>query len=113
MPNAKAKQVAILIIVFNLKFKLVKIFIWYIFICQTAGSCRLFVYQALKKSIMANDFSLKDKNIIVTGGTGILGNAFVNAIVEAGGAVGILGRNGKVAKERAQAINESGGKAVA
>lgn len=39
-----------------------------------------------------NEFSLKGKVIIVTGGTGILGNAFVDAIVEAGGAVGILGR---------------------
>lgn len=39
-----------------------------------------------------SDFSLKDKVVIVTGGTGILGNAFVDAIVEAGGAVGILGR---------------------
>lgn len=58
-------------------------------------------------------FSLKDKVIVVTGGTGILGKAFVDAIVEAGGAVGILGRNEKVAKERAEAINANGGKAVA
>jgi NAD(P)-dependent dehydrogenase (short-subunit alcohol dehydrogenase family) len=58
-------------------------------------------------------FSLKDKVIIVTGGTGILGKAFVDAIVEAGGAVGILGRNEKVANERAEAINANGGKAVA
>jgi NAD(P)-dependent dehydrogenase (short-subunit alcohol dehydrogenase family) len=58
-------------------------------------------------------FSLKDKVIIVTGGTGILGNAFVEAIVEAGGAVGILGRNEKVANQRAEAINKKGGKALA
>ncbi|MGN6402792.1 MAG: SDR family oxidoreductase [Flavisolibacter sp.] len=58
-------------------------------------------------------FSLKDKVIVVTGGTGILGKAFVGAIVEAGGAVGILGRNEKVANERAEAINANGGKAVA
>ncbi|MGN6163480.1 MAG: SDR family oxidoreductase [Flavisolibacter sp.] len=58
-------------------------------------------------------FSLKDKVIVVTGGTGILGKAFVDAIVEAGGAVGILGRNEKVAKERAEAINANGGKAIA
>jgi len=49
----------------------------------------------------------------VTGGTGILGNAFVNGIVEAGGAVGILGRNEQVARERADAINKIGGKALA
>ena len=58
-------------------------------------------------------FSLRDKVIIVTGGTGILGNSFVNAIVEAGGSVGILGRNEKVAGERAEAINKNGGKALA
>ena len=62
---------------------------------------------------MMQQFSLKDKVIIVTGGTGILGNSFVNAIVEAGGSVGILGRNEKVAGERAEAINKNGGKALA
>lgn len=58
-------------------------------------------------------FSLKDKVIVVTGGTGILGKAFLEAIVEAGGAVGILGRNEKVANERAEAITAKGGKAIA
>jgi NAD(P)-dependent dehydrogenase (short-subunit alcohol dehydrogenase family) len=62
---------------------------------------------------MKNEFSLEGKVIVVTGGTGILGNAFVNAIVEAGGAVGILGRNENVANERADAINKNGGKAIA
>jgi NAD(P)-dependent dehydrogenase (short-subunit alcohol dehydrogenase family) len=62
---------------------------------------------------MIEQFSLKDKVIIVTGGTGILGNAFVNAIVEAEGSVGILGRNEKVANERAEAINKNGGRALA
>ena len=38
-------------------------------------------------------FSLKGKVVIVTGGTGILGNSFVEAVEEAGAAVGILGRN--------------------
>ena len=59
-----------------------------------------------------SDFSLKDKVVIVTGGTGILGNAFVDAIVEAGGAVGILGRKKEVAEQRAEAINKKGGKAL-
>src|SRR6476660_765833 len=58
-------------------------------------------------------FSLKDKVVIVTGGTGILGKAFVDAIVEAGGAVGILGRNETIANERAKEINDKGGKALA
>lgn len=58
-------------------------------------------------------FSLKGKAIIVTGGTGILGGAFVEAIVESGGAVGILGRKADVAKQRADAITAKGGRAVA
>lgn len=59
-----------------------------------------------------NDFLLHGKTIVVTGGTGVLGEAFVNGISAAGGAVGILGRNEKVATERAEAIAKSGGKAV-
>ena len=62
---------------------------------------------------MTEQFSLKGKVIVVTGGTGILGNSFVNAIVEAEGAVGILGRNEKIANERAEAINKNGGNALA
>ena len=62
---------------------------------------------------MENNFSLKGKVIVVTGGTGILGNSFINGIVAAGGAVGILGRNKEVAEERADAINKSGGQAIA
>ncbi|MDB5119818.1 MAG: hypothetical protein JWN56_1036 [Sphingobacteriales bacterium] len=62
---------------------------------------------------MINNFSLKDKVIIVTGGTGILGNSFINAIVEADGIVGILGRNAEIANQRADAINNSGGQAIA
>ena len=60
-----------------------------------------------------NNFSLQEKVIIVTGGTGILGNAFVDAIVDAGGAVGILGRKKDVAEERAESINKKGGNAIA
>ncbi len=62
---------------------------------------------------MEDKFSLKGKVIVVTGGTGILGNSFVNGIVEAGGTVGILGRNKAVAEERANAINKNGGNAIA
>jgi len=62
---------------------------------------------------MSDRYSLKGKVIVVTGGTGILGNSFVNGIVEAGGAVGILGRNRQVAEERAEAINQEGGQAIA
>jgi NAD(P)-dependent dehydrogenase (short-subunit alcohol dehydrogenase family) len=59
-----------------------------------------------------NLFSLKGKSIIVTGATGILGNAFINAIAEAGGNIGILGRNETVANQRANAINENKGNAI-
>ncbi|MES2060775.1 MAG: SDR family oxidoreductase [Bacteroidota bacterium] len=62
---------------------------------------------------MENNYSLKGKVIVVTGGTGILGNSFINGIVAAGGAVGILGRNKEVAEERADAINKNGGQAIA
>ncbi len=62
---------------------------------------------------MENKFSLAGKVIVVTGGTGILGNSFINGIAKAGGAVGILGRNKEVAEERARVINSSGGKAIA
>ena len=60
-----------------------------------------------------NPFPLKDKVIVVTGGTGILGEAFIEAIAAAGGIVGILGRNMEVAGKRAEAINNQGGKAMA
>ncbi|MFD2161313.1 SDR family oxidoreductase [Paradesertivirga mongoliensis] len=62
---------------------------------------------------MENPFSLKDKVIVVTGATGVLGHSFINSIAEAGGIVGVLGRNEAVAKERTEAIIKKGGKAVA
>lgn len=62
---------------------------------------------------MENKYSLTGKVIVVTGGTGILGNSFINGIAHAGGAVCILGRNKEVAEERAQIINQNGGKAIA
>ncbi|GAA4379573.1 SDR family oxidoreductase [Hymenobacter koreensis] len=58
-------------------------------------------------------FSLHGKVIVVTGGTGILGQSFVNGIAEAGGTVVILGRNQAVAHERAEAVKELGGQALA
>ena len=37
-------------------------------------------------------FSVKDKVVVVTGGTGILGRAFTKALAEEGAMIGILGR---------------------
>lgn len=59
-----------------------------------------------------NEFSLTNKVIVVTGGTGILGKSFINGISLAGGIVGVLGRNEKVAEERVAFIKSRGGKAV-
>ncbi|MEI8097244.1 MAG: SDR family oxidoreductase [Sediminibacterium sp.] len=59
-----------------------------------------------------NIFSLKNKVIVVTGGTGILGGAFVKGIANAGGSVVILGRNSTVGNERADEINAGGGDAI-
>jgi NAD(P)-dependent dehydrogenase (short-subunit alcohol dehydrogenase family) len=62
---------------------------------------------------MENSFSLKDKVIVVTGGTGILGYSFIKGIAKAGGTVAILGRNEAVARERGDEINKNGGRALA
>ena len=59
------------------------------------------------------NFSLEDKVIVVTGATGILGNAFIHAIAEAGGKVGILGRNKTIAEQRANELNKDSEIAIA
>lgn len=58
-------------------------------------------------------FSLKGKVIVVTGATGVLGLSFIQAIANAGGIVGVLGRNEKVANERVDEIVKKGGQAIA
>ncbi len=62
---------------------------------------------------MEANFSLKGKVIVVTGGTGIIGYSFIKSIVSAGGIVGILGRNEKIAHQRVQEIQDKGGSAIA
>ena len=52
-----------------------------------------------------NIFSLEGKVIVVTGATGVLGGSFVEAIAAAGGVVGVLGRNEKVARSAAKAFH--------
>ena len=62
---------------------------------------------------MENIFSVKDKVIVVTGATGVLGHSFINALAEEGALVGVLGRNEKVATQRVKEIIQNGGKAIA
>src|SRR4029453_2889656 len=62
---------------------------------------------------MENIFSVKNKVIVVTGATGILGHSFINALAEEGALVGVLGRNKKVATQRGEDIIQKGGKAIA
>ena len=62
---------------------------------------------------MDNQFSLAQKAIIVTGGTGIIGQSFIKGIAQAGGSVGVLGRNKAIAEERAAEVRAAGGKAIA
>ena len=57
-------------------------------------------------------FSLQDKVIVVTGGTGILGKAFIEGIVSFGGIAVIVGRNEEEGSKRAAEINANGGKAL-
>lgn len=61
----------------------------------------------------ANLFSLKGKVVVVTGGTGILGSGFVQAISNAGGSVVILGIDEKMCNDKALEINTNGGDAIA
>ena len=57
-------------------------------------------------------FELNNKVIIVSGGTGILGGAFIKAIASQGGKVVILGRNEQVGNKRAAEINKEGAEAI-
>lgn len=60
---------------------------------------------------MNNIFTLEGKIVVVTGGTGVLGGAFVSGIVEAGARVIILGRNIEVGNARVSDIKKQGGNA--
>lgn len=62
---------------------------------------------------MTDNFSLKDKVIVVTGATGVLGEAFVESLSAAGAKLALIGRNRDVAEKRACDIRKSGGDAIA
>lgn len=57
-------------------------------------------------------FSLKNKVIVVTGATGVLGEAFVKALHDMGAKIVLLGRNTEIGEQRMQEINEQGGAAL-
>ena len=58
-------------------------------------------------------FSLAGKVVVMTGATGILGEAMSLAVGKAGAKVAILGRNRERADERVAAIRGAGGEAIA
>jgi len=58
-------------------------------------------------------FSLKDKVIVITGGTGVLGGEIAMGLSAAGAKVAILGRNSEKANKRVEAIRQAGGEAIA
>jgi NAD(P)-dependent dehydrogenase (short-subunit alcohol dehydrogenase family) len=57
-------------------------------------------------------FSLKNKVIIVTGATGVLGESFVQGVCDMGGKVVIIGRNEQIGNERATQLQQSGAEAI-
>jgi len=57
-------------------------------------------------------FSLENKVIIITGATGVLGEAFVNAVAEMNAKVVLIGRNETVGKERAGRLQQKNKEAI-
>ena len=57
-------------------------------------------------------FDLTEKVIVVTGATGILGEAFVDGLCAMNAHVVLLGRNKEVGEERAARLNAAGGSAM-
>lgn len=57
-------------------------------------------------------FSLENKVIVITGATGILGEAFVNGANEMGAHVVLIGRNEEIGINRMNALNKAGGNAL-
>jgi NAD(P)-dependent dehydrogenase (short-subunit alcohol dehydrogenase family) len=61
---------------------------------------------------MTNLFDLSGEVAVVLGGTGVLGGAMAEALAAARAAVAVVGRNEQRGRERVQAIEAAGGKAI-
>jgi NAD(P)-dependent dehydrogenase (short-subunit alcohol dehydrogenase family) len=57
-------------------------------------------------------FSLKDKVIVITGATGVLGESFVQGVSDMGAKVVLIGRNEEVGQERANQLRQFSAEAV-
>ena len=57
-------------------------------------------------------FSLKDKVVVVTGATGVLGEAFINGLCSAEASIVVIGRNEDIAKQRVEEVINAGCKAI-
>ncbi|MCX3265554.1 SDR family oxidoreductase [Pedobacter agri] len=57
-------------------------------------------------------FSLKDKVVVVTGATGVLGEAFIAGLTAAQATIVVIGRNEDAAKLRVDTVAQAGGKAI-
>ena len=60
---------------------------------------------------MKDLFSVKDKVVVITGGTGVLGRSIAEHLAEQGAHVVILGRNKELGESIAEAICKQGGDA--
>ncbi len=61
---------------------------------------------------MANLFCIKDKVVVITGGTGVLGKAIAVHLAEEGAKVVIMGRKAEVGNEIVNEIKAKGGEAM-
>lgn len=66
-----------------------------------------------RQEYLSSHYSLEGHVVVVTGGTGVLGQAMALALAMAGARVGILGRRASIAEEAAAAIQAQGGEALA
>ncbi|PST83442.1 D-mannonate oxidoreductase [Pedobacter yulinensis] len=60
-----------------------------------------------------NPFSLEGKVVVITGATGVLGEAFVQAVAQAGARVAVIGRNEERAHARVAMAQAAGAEAMA